>query len=361
MFPTMPYLEWIWGRPERAEYDLGSSDLRTYRADGELVPPPLDGLSDPADPPSLETSIAAEYDVSPSQVLVTAGATHANFVVAATALGLSAEATDVLVEKPGYGPLLHTPAGLGARITRFLRPPGDDYALSADRVASATTGSTALVTVTNRHNPTGKLVDRETLAAAAGAAEEAGAPLLVDEVYGPYVGAAAGPTAFGGVTAAGLPNVVATGSLTKFHGLGGLRIGWLIGPTEFVERAKRTLAHVPAVSAASRALARRFFAHRDRLVDASRDHLRRNHELLASFVADRDELSGTVYEGCTFGLVAHDDLDGEALAAAAWDAGVLVVPGTFFDEPQAIRLSAGRDPAEVEAGLSVLGEVLDAR
>jgi aspartate/methionine/tyrosine aminotransferase len=360
MFPTMPYLEWIWGRPERATYDLGSSDLRTYRPDGSVVPEPLRGLDDPGDDgPSLEEYIAEEYDVSTDEVLVAAGATHANFVAAATALGISEEENDVLVEKPGYGPLLHTPDGLGARVTRFMRPPEEDYALSPKRVADAATQPTTLVTVTNRHNPTGRMVDRETLSAVAEAAADVDAHLLVDEVYGPYVGEAAQRTAFGGVTGAGLPNTIATGSLTKFHGLGGLRIGWLVAPEAFVERAKRTLAHVPAISAPSVALARRFFAHRDELVERSRAHLRRNHEMLASFVADRDDLSGTIHEGCTFGLVAHDAVDGETLAEAAWEEGVLVVPGTFLDEPEGIRLSAGRDPDEVEAGLSVLGDVLD--
>ena len=359
MFPTMPYLEWVWGRPAKATSDLGSSDLRTPRSDGAVVPPPLADLPDVGDVPSLETAIAAEYDVSPSRVLVTAGATHANFVAVATAFGRSGEKPEVLVEKPGYGPLVRTPAGLGGRVTRFLRPEADGYDLIPERAVNARTDATALVTVTNRHNPSGRLVDRKTLAAAADAASDVGAPLLVDEVYGPYVAESTGGIGFGGVTAAGLPNVVVTGSLTKFHGLGGLRIGWLVGPEAFVEDARRTIAHVPAVSAPSRALARRFFAHRDRLVEDSRERLRRNHEQLASFVAGRDDLSGRIHDGCTFGIVAHEREDGTDLAGAAWDAGVLVVPGRFFDGTEGVRLSAGRDADEVAAGLSALGEVLD--
>lgn len=359
MFPSMPYLEWIWGRPAAATYDLGSSDLRTHRADGSVVPAPLDGLAHPDEPPSVEESIADEYGVDPAQVLVTAGATHANFVAAATAIGLSEAASTVLVEKPGYGPLIHTPAGLGARIARFRRRPDDDYDLSAKPVGDAVDDSTALVTVTNRHNPTGRLVGRGRLAELADVAAEADAHLLVDEVYGPYVREGDEKTAFGGVTAARLPNTVATGSLTKFHGLSGLNIGWIVAPESFVERAKRVFVHVPAVASPSRALARRFFANRDRLVTASRDHLRRNHDLLASFVADRPDLSGPIHDGCTFGLVAHERVDGDRLAEAAWEAGVLVVPGRFFDEPQGVRLSAGRSPDEVAAGLAALGDVLD--
>lgn len=392
MFPSMPYLEWIEGRSTAATHDLGSSDLRTYRMGGEVVPEPLAEFAQPDDPPPLEASVAAEYGVDESQVLVTAGATHANFLAVATALSLAtdemddwglshaiAAATDetddsddevstlasrhVLIEKPGYGPLRHTPVGLGADVDRFLRPPEDDYALDPDRVAAACREGTVLATVTNRHNPSGHLADRETLAATAEAVDDAGVHLLVDEVYGPYVTEEDSENvegrAFGGVTAAGLPSTVVTGSLTKFHGLGGLKVGWLVGPEAFVDRARTVFTHVPAVAAPSVALGQRFFAHRDELVARSRDLLRRNHALLADFVADRDDLQGTVHDGCSFAFLSHESADGDTVAQAAWEEGVLVIPGRFFDDEAGFRLSAGRDTEEVREGLAVLGEVLD--
>ena len=354
----MPYLEWIEGRPETADHDLGSSDLRTHRTGGSVTPPPLAGLPDPDDPPSLSASIAAEYGVDESSVLVTAGATHANFLAAAAALSL-AEGEEVVVEEPGYDPLVHTPAGIGATVTRFDRPTRSGYPLLPKEIDSAVSGRTALVTVTNRHNPTGRLTPREELASVAEAVADANSRLLVDEVYGPYTAENDAEGAFGGVTAAGLPNTVVTGSFTKFHGLGGLKIGWLVADEPFVERARETFMHFPSVAAPSRALARRFFAHRDELVGASRRHLRRNHGLLSSFVAERPALDGEIAAGCTFGFVEHARADGDELTEAAWDAGVLVVPGRFFGAPSGVRISAGRSPEAVEGGLETLGEVLD--
>jgi len=358
MFEPMPYLSWINGRPKAAAYDLGSSDLRAHQPVESVVPTPLSGLSDPEDSPSLEASIAAEHGVPETEVLVTAGATHANFLAAATALSL-ADGDEVAVEHPGYEPLIHTPEGIGGKVVQFERPARSGYPILPDRIASTVGPETALVTVTNRHNPTGRLTTREELAAVADVAVEKGTYLLVDEVYGPYTDDPNADGAFGGVTAAGLPNTVATGSFTKFHGLGDLRIGWLIGPEPFVDRARAVRSHVPAVAAPSRALARRFFAHRDELVADSRAHLRQNHDLLASFLDDRPDLDGAVATGCTFGFVKHERVDGDELTEAAWDAGVLLIPGRFFDVPSGIRISAGRNPNEVEAGLAVLGEVLD--
>jgi aspartate/methionine/tyrosine aminotransferase len=357
MFEPMPYLEWIHGRPRDATYDLGSSDLRTHRSSGEVVPEPLVGLEQPKESQSLSAAIAAEYGVDDEEVVVCAGATHANFVAVATALALS-EGDVVAVEKPGYGPLMHTPSAIGGQVQRFRRPEEDGYALDPDRVTGVATESTALVTVTNRHNPTGRLTTREELADVAAAVEAEDTRLLVDEVYGPYVGED-GEGAFGGVTAAGLPGVVATGSLTKFHGLGGLKIGWLVAPEPFAERACEVRSHVPAVASPSRALARRFFADKEQLVAESRDHLRRNSDLLSSFVAEREDLSGRIPDGCTYGFVSHDEADGTEVAEAAWEAGILVVPGRFFGMDEGIRLSAGRDTEEVREGLEAFGEVLD--
>jgi aspartate/methionine/tyrosine aminotransferase len=391
MFPAMSYLRWIDGRPAAATYDLGSSDLRPEAPTDGVVPRPLAGYEDPPTDVSLRDRVATEYGVTPEEVLITAGATHANFLAEATALSLAsgegdgtaaaaAGGTDdrepqVLVEKPGYQPLTATPASLGANVDRFRRPPEDDYRLSPARVESAVTDEFSLVTVTNRHNPSGRLTTRETLAALARVAADAGGFLLVDEVYAPYVGVGGDatadsassstartttPTAFGGVTAAGVPNTVTTGSLTKFHGLGGLRIGWLVGPARFVTRARTVATHVPAVADPSRVLARRALHHRERLAARQRSLLTGNYERLASFVAERDDLSGTVHAGSSFALLAHESADGDTVAEAAWDEGLLVVPGRFFDRPASFRLSLGRDAEEVAGGLRVLGDVLDA-
>jgi aspartate/methionine/tyrosine aminotransferase len=366
----MPYLEWIDGRPAAATYDLGSSDLRLDPPERTVVPPALAGYEDPPEDARLVAQVADRYDVPESEVLVTAGATHANLLAAATALSLAAEVDEtpetgpqVLVEKPGYQPLTATPASFGGRVDRFLRPAEDGYPLRVDRVENALANDFAMMTVTNRHNPTGRLAERETLAGLARVAADAGGYLLVDEVYAPYVDGetarAGGGRAFGGVTAAGLPNAVTTGSLTKFHGLGGLRIGWLVAPEAFVDRARTVAAHVPAVAAPSRALARRAFHHGDRLTTRQRSLLADNHERLTAFVDERDDLSGVVHEGSSFALLSHESADGDAVARAAWDAGVLVVPGRFFDVPDAFRLSLGRDAEQIEGGLAVLGETLD--
>ncbi len=387
--PVIEYIEWITGRPAAVDYDLGSSDLRGTgdHDESRVVPPALDGLETPADAATVAECVAAAYDVTTSEVLVTAGASLANAVAAATALDAAQErlvesesrepsdtshldsfpdgfdpAGRVLVEKPAYEPLVDTPQLFGARVDRFRRTEDDDWRLDPDRVAAAVMEETALVTTTNRHNPTGRLADRETLRAAADAAGTVGARLLVDEVYAPYVVGGppdAGRHAFGGVTGAGIDDTVVTGSLTKFHGLGDLQVGWLVADADFVARAERVATHFPDLAGPSRALACRAFAHRERLERDSRELLARNAALLDSFVAGRDDLAGPVYEGASYAFLDHETADGDAVTETALDRGLLVVPGRFFETPERFRLSLGRDTAHVREALDVLGTVLD--
>nr|WP_305794437.1 pyridoxal phosphate-dependent aminotransferase [Halomarina rubra] len=340
-------MEWISGRPERATHDLASSDLRPEGPCSGVVPEPLADLPDPEDV-TLETQLADIYDCATGNVRVTAGASHANALVAAT----FAEGR-VLVESPGYEPLVACPEAFGAHVERFERPDGH---LDPALLAEALTDDTAMVVVTNRHNPTGELADRETLRACAEHAAAHDALLVVDEVYAAY-DPEAGEGPFGGPTAASLPNTLAIGSLTKFLGLGDLRIGWVVGPGESVAALDTAAWYFPVVAGPSRALARRALANRETIADRSRELCARNHDLLATCVAD--SFAGEVPDGSPYALVSHPAYTGDELAARAAEEEVLVVPGRFFERPDAVRVSLGGHPEAMDAALAAFSGAVE--
>ncbi|GAA0307960.1 pyridoxal phosphate-dependent aminotransferase [Halarchaeum salinum] len=369
MFPHIDYLEWLQGRPGVAMYDLGSTGLRGVTETQErptTVPPLLEGRSDPPIGATLEMQIAGQYGVDPECVLVTAGASHANFLATAAALDADPagehedERLRALVEKPGYEPHRRTPAAFGAAVDRFLR--ADDFRLLPERIEKALTPDTRLVTVTNRHNPSGRLAERETLADVAAHAGDYDARLLVDEVYAPFVtdGQRREDGALGGPTAAGIENTVVTGSLTKFLGLGDLRIGWLVADADFVKRAREVSHHVPGVADVSRAYAMRAFHHIDDLLADQRALLAENSALLAEFVTERDDIEGFVADGSTFAFLEPTDVDTDNLVERAWENGLLLVPGRFFDDDARLRVSLGRAPTDMDAALRTLAGLLDA-
>lgn len=360
MFSPLTYLEWINERHDAVEFDLASSVL-------PATPTQPDEIREQADRPQDETlsdAIAATYPTAePSDVVVTAGASHANLLVAMAAITRAnrdgVASPTVAVESPGYEPLVETPRGLGASIERVPRPADREYDVDLAALEDTVDEKTALVTITNRHNPSGRLLDRERLAEVAAVVSSVDATLLVDEVYAPLVlpddRNATG--AIGAPTAAGLPNTVVTQSLTKFFGAGGLRIGWIVADRSIGSTIGEMATHVPVVSHPSMELAHRILAE-PRFEDGARDLLADNYALLEAF-ADRPDLTGQSFRGSSFAFLEHTSADGDEVAAASMEDDVLVVPGRFFGDRNRFRICVCQETTTVERGLDRLGAALD--
>ena len=136
--------------------------------------------------PVLREAIAAHQrrfyglDVdAASEVLVTAGATEA---LAATILALVDAGDEVVTFEPYYDAYaaLIARAG-GVHRTVPLRFP--DWRPDPDELAAAVSDRTRIILVNSPHNPTGAVLDAETLALIVRLAERHDAIIVTDEVY----------------------------------------------------------------------------------------------------------------------------------------------------------------------------------
>ena len=170
--------------------------------------------------PGLRALLAAEGGCDPDQVLLTAGAAGALFIVATSLL----EAGDHLVVlRPNYATNIETPRAIGADSTYVDLAFERGWRWTADEIVAAMTPRTRLVSITTPHNPTGVVFGRAELARLAGLVAERGAYLLVDETYRDLTLTEPAPFA----TALGA-NVISVASMSKAYGLPGLRMGWLM-------------------------------------------------------------------------------------------------------------------------------------
>jgi aspartate/methionine/tyrosine aminotransferase len=158
--------------------------------------------------------------LAPDDVLVTAGAASALFIVATTLLGAG---DHVLVCAPNYATNLETPRAVSADLEAFELSFDDGWKLDLERLAARLRPDTRLVSVTYPHNPTGSMISRDELTALVALVESHPvARLLVDETYRELAYADPLPMA-----ASLSPRVVAVSSMSKTYGLPGLRVGWL--------------------------------------------------------------------------------------------------------------------------------------
>ena len=350
-----PYMEWAKARP-RARFDLAISNVLACSITD--LPGAADALALTGDNDNgygpLVNAIASRYAVGPAQVTTAQGAAGANFLVFAALLS---PGDDVLVERPGYDPLMGAPRLLGANVIRFDRPFDDGYALDPARVEAAITPRTRLIVITSPHNPTGAIADLAALKDVGRIAEAHGAHVLVDQVYLDSTGAALAHAATLGDT------FISTSSLTKSYGLSGLRCGWILSSPAMAERLHRARDVVDGTgSIMAERLSVVAFDHLPTLIERTRALLGTNWPLMKSFLESRSDLEYALPRG---GTVAFPRIRGVADSSrfvervfTQYD--TAIVPGRFFDAPAHFRVGFSGATDSLKAGLERLGVALDA-
>jgi len=343
------YMYWAKTRAP-VRYNLGSSEVPHFRMDRWEIDPAaleLDGMSYYRYPP-LREAIAAKCGVAPDRVVMADGTSMANMLAMAA---LIAPGDRVAIEHPAYEPMAAAAAHLGAELVRFARA-APAFDLDPDSIPAGC----SLIVLTNLHNPSGNLADAATLAAVHARAERDGAHILIDEVYLDS-GIPAQPSA-----ALLGDRFVCTSSLTKCHGLSGLRCGWILAEPNLAERIWR-LNELFGVAQAHQAERLSCIALA-RLGEIAADNaalLARNRALANSFFAVRGEIEVAPMTGgiTAFPRLLRGDVDRlDTMLRTEYDAAI--VPGRFFGLADHFRIGVGSPTPVVEAGLERLGAALDA-
>lgn len=349
-----PYMRWAKTRPA-AKYDLAGSNVLACSIDdleGAADVLSLEGRNDNGYQPLID-AIASRYGVPQDHVTTAQGTSGANFLAFAALLS---HGDDVLIERPGYDPLIGAARVLGANVVRFDRVFEDGYRLDPDRVAAAMTPRTKLIVVTSLHNPSGAIADAEALDAVGTLAASRGAFVLVDEVYLDATPRAVTPAARRGDV------FLSTSSLTKAYGLAGLRCGWILSSPEIAERIRRARDVVDGTgSIVAERLAVLAFSQLDHLHDRAVSLLAANRATLDAFLRTRDDLEWVPPAGGTVMFPRIRGVDDVSAFAERLlrEHDTAIVPGRFFDAPAHFRLGFATDAERLAGGLAALGGALD--
>ncbi|NBZ88169.1 aminotransferase class I/II-fold pyridoxal phosphate-dependent enzyme [Stagnihabitans tardus] len=297
---------------------------------------------------------------APEDVLITAGAAEANYLVLMQFLQ---PGDRIVIEAPGWPQAEVIAKAKGAEIVKVWREEALGWRLPLDRLAEAVTPGTRLVFLTNPNNPTGALMQAEELAEVVAIADRVGAWLLVDEVYAGLEWDAPRAPSVAGLYARG----ITTGSVSKALGLQGLRTGWLIcrdaglmrdalilreNASEIMNIMGEVIAEVALRPARyAPALAR------------ARAEGRANLAEIASWVAAQDRVTWVPPRAGLIGLGRlAPGMDSEAFARflLAPPYRTFLLPGSAYDLPGHIRLGVGGGAGvKLQDGLSRLARALN--
>lgn len=338
-----------------APYNLAASGVASYPLselpvqiqDLEINGPTIYGYA------PLQQRLARQNNVGPECVVAAAGTSMANHLAMSA---LIEPGDEVLIEHPTYELLVSTARYLGAVVRYFPRLFEDGFRVNPDQVARCITHRTRLIVITNLHNPSGALTDNETLLAVANIAAQAGARVLVDEVYLETLFQDRPPSAFH------LGNqFVVTNSLTKAYGLSGLRCGWILAEPSLAERMWRlndlfaaTPVHVGEL------LSVIALDNLEKVAKRAQSVIAANRAQLYTFLdqhAERLEFFRPQYGTVIFPRLRAGNADQFcSLLKSRYETSV--APGRFFDMPEHFRIGIGGESAMTAAGLQRLGEAL---
>jgi aspartate/methionine/tyrosine aminotransferase len=194
--------------------------------------------------PSLRARIARHYadvyglPVDPARVVVTTGSSG-GFILAF--LTLFEPGDRVAIANPGYPPYRHILSALDCEPVLIETAAATRWALSpAALIAEHRKKPLQGVLVASPANPTGTMMDKESLAHLIAVAEGEGIKVISDEIYHGL------DYAFAAETAARLSDrAVVINSFSKYFCMTGWRIGWMVLPEALVrpvERLQQNLA-----------------------------------------------------------------------------------------------------------------------
>ena len=344
-------IERYYGRYEfTTRFMLSSSDCesRTIEELVALEPDAHDrmlatwcGYTESAGAPELREAIAALYErIEPDDVIVTSCAEEGILLVYHALLGAGDHA---IVETPCYESALELARSTGAEVDEWRRRYEDGWAHDLDALERSLRPNTRLVYVNQPHNPTGTLIDRATFERVSELARSRGMVLFSDEVYRELEHDPRDRLP----AACDLDeHAVSLGSISKSYGLPGLRLGWLVTRDAAIREAIMRMKDYTTIcsSAPSEVLTAVALRNRQVLLDRNLELVARNLPLLDGFFERHAETFEWVRP--TASPIGFPRVKGVAdvdeMCARLADLGVLLLPGSVYDEPGHVRVGFGR-------------------
>lgn len=181
-------------------------------------------------PSELRKKICLLYPgTNVENILVTSGSAEANFLLIWSHIEPGDEVVFML---PNYMQMWGLLRGFGAHVKPFYLQEDFNWNPDLDKLKRIVSKKTKLIIVNNPNNPTGAVLNSKAREVIVDLAEWADAWILSDEVY-------QGAELSGSITASfwgSAKKVVVTNSLSKAYGLPGLRMGWMVGPQDFIQK-----------------------------------------------------------------------------------------------------------------------------
>lgn len=309
--------------------------------------------------PAVRAAIASWYPgATADNVLVTTGASEANFLVAWTLLGPGRSLAFML---PNFMQIHGLATSFGAEVKTFSLERALGWRPDLAAFHEALSPSTSLVAICNPNNPTGAILNDEDMGAIIEGARSRDAWLLSDEVYrgSETDGRAETPTFWGRYD-----KTIITSSTSKSLAHAGLRVGWIVAPSDFISEMMRRQDYTTiGTGPLNQSIAATILSpeRRDAVLASGRTVLGRNLDRIDAWIGkwngrlryDRPAAGGMVFVAYDFPIGSS-----ELSQRLREEESTFVVAGDWFGLDGHLRIGTGGHAHELEEGLARIDRVL---
>ena len=295
----------------------------------------------------LRQAIAARNSINPDHIVCGAGSDE---LISLLTKAYAGPGDEVLYSAHGF--LMYRLSALAAG-AHPVSAPEQNLRADVKAMLARVSSRTKIVFIANPNNPTGSYLTKAEIAELRAGLPEA-TLLVIDGAYAEFVGL---PDYDDGLAMAqALPNVAATRTFSKIHGLAALRLGWMVAQPHIVDVINRVRGPfnvgVPAQLAGIAAI------QDQEHVAKSKAH---NDRWLNALSASIEALGLKVYPSVgNFVLIEFSDKPDAPVAAVAKfmeERGVIPREVAAYGLPHCLRVSIGSD-AECRLVIDSLGEWL---
>ena len=279
-----------------------------------------------------------------------------------TMLSLLDSGDELIYMIPNYLQIWGFARSLGVDVKPIPLRKSLEWQIDTDELKQLISPKTKMIAVCHPNNPTGAVVDPEIIEEVVRLASEIDAYVLSDEVYrGAELDGIESPSFFGNYD-----KVIVNAGLSKAYRLPGLRLGWSVGPTDFINKAWETHDYTTiSIGLLSDRIGRKVLQtdRRKKILSSTRNILSENLNLLKSWVDENNDLISFIPPKA--GAIAYlkysmNIRSSELVTRLKDEQDVLLVAGEWFGMDGFVRIGFGETKNVMIAALDRLNTFFSA-
>ena len=271
-------------------------------------------------------------ELEPQQIIVTPGASGALQLVFATLLDRESK---LLTSDPTYPCNRNLGKLYGSDVVSVAVDHTTGFQLNLDLVRQNWQDAVAAVMIASPSNPTGTICAHDVLLKIADYLSDRQSCLIVDEIYQGLTYAGDDSS-----VAASRENIFVINSFSKYFGMTGWRIGWVVAPKQYIEQLDAVAQNTYlATSTISQYAALAAFTEEAMVINEQRRKIfQQRRDLLCNHLADLDIQVPAIPEGAFYvyaNVSRHTDDSFKFCKDLLEDQAVALTPGCDFGERHA--------------------------